>query len=370
MRIAIFHDFLIERGGGERVVFVILKSFGKNVKIFSSFYIPSKTYEGFSSNNLISLDPIISKMLSKFSFIKSLFTIFFFGILLKRYKAIIEKKFDIAIFSGFYSICLAPFIKIPKIYYINSEPFQEAMKRKKYRIISKLFEKLVKYYNRIERTCLNSMNLIIANSNYTKKLYQSYGFKVDEVIYPPVDTKRFNKCCKNEGKYFLFVGRLLPHKRPDIPLRVFAKIKNEKLVIVGDGPLRKLVEHYSKKFTNISYVGSVSDRKLKELYSGCKAVIYITEKEPFGIVPVEANSCGKPAIVSNEGGLPETIINGRTGFVLNPDYENSLLKVLKNVNKYKLSPEACKRNAKKFNTSNFTRKLVRVISKIKRIFID
>jgi glycosyltransferase involved in cell wall biosynthesis len=366
MRIAVFHDFLIEKGGGERVVFAILKSFGKNVKIFSSLYIPSKTYEDLSYKIIISIDPLISMILSKFSFIKSLFTIFFFGILLKRYKAIIEKKFDIAIFSGFYSICLAPFINIPKIYYINSEPFQEAMKRKEYSIISKVFGEFVKVYNRIERKCLNSMNLIIANSNYTKRLYQSYGFKVNKVIYPPVNTKRFNKCCKNEGKYFLFVGRLLPHKRPDIPLRVFAKIKNEKLVIVGDGPLRKLVEHYSKKFTNISYVGSVSDRKLKELYSGCKAVIYITEKEPFGIVPIEANSCGKPAIVSNEGGLPETIIDGKTGLVLKPDYEKNLLKVLKNFNKYKFSLEACKRNAKKFDTNIFVRELARTISKIKR----
>jgi glycosyltransferase involved in cell wall biosynthesis len=366
MRIAVFHDFLIEKGGGERVVFAILKSFGKNVKIFSSLHIPSKTYENLSSKNIISVDPTISTMLSKFSLIKSLFTIFFFGILLKRYRTIIEKKFDIAIFSGFYSICLAPFLNIPKIYYINSEPFQEAMKRKKYSIISKLFGKLVNVYSRIERKCLNSMDLIIANSNYTRRLYQSYGFKVDKVIYPPVDTKRFKKWYKNVGNYFLFVGRLLPHKRPEIPLRVFAKIKNEKLIIVGDGPLKKLVEYYSKKFTNISYVGSASDRKLKELYGGCKAVIYLTEKEPFGIVPIEANSCGKPAIVSNEGGLPETIINGRTGLVLKPDYEKNLLKVLKNFNKYKFSPEACKRNAKKFDTSSFVRKIMRVIFKIKK----
>jgi glycosyltransferase involved in cell wall biosynthesis len=366
MRVVIFHDFLIERGGGERVVFAILKSCRKNVKIFSSLYIPSKTYESFSSKNIISVDPLISTMLSKFSLIKSLFTIFFFGVLLKRYRTIIEKKFDIAIFSGFYSICLAPFLNIPKIYYINSEPFQEAMKRKKYSIISKLFEKLVEVYNRIERKCLNSMDLIIANSNYTKRLYQSYGFKVNKVIYPPVDTKRFKNCHKNEGKYFLFVGRLLPHKRPDIPLKVFAKIKNEKLVIVGDGPLRKLVKYYSKKFANISYLGSVSDQKLKKLYSGCKAVIYLTEKEPFGIVPIEANSCGKPAIVSNEGGLPETIIDGKTGLVLKPDYENNLLRVLKNFNKYKFSLEACKRNAKKFDTNSFVRELTRTISKIKR----
>lgn len=270
-------------------------------------------------------------------------------------KKIIEKNYDIAIFFGFYSILLAPLLSIPKIYYITSEPFEEALKRKQYFIYRILLKNFITWYSRLEKNCLRSMDAVIALSQYTKRLYESYGIKVTKVIYPPVEIRKFKRDRKKKGEYFLFVGRLLPHKRPEVLLRVFSKIKNENLLVVGDGPLMNLVKIYSKKFKNIFYIRGVdiSNRELKRIYNKSKAVIYLTEKELFGLVPVEANSLGVPAIVSNEGGLPETIINKKTGLVICPDYEKNLSKIIRNFKNYNFSWEECIEHAKKFDSKTF-----------------
>ena len=132
-----------------------------------------------------------------------------------------------------------------------------------------------------------------------KNLYEKYfNIRVSRVVYPPIDISKFY--FKKYSNFFLCVGRLYPHKRVHIVTKVFTKLKKEKLIIVGRGPLSNYISAISRKFSNIVYLGSVPDDKLRELYATCKAVIYLSEKEPFGIIPIEANASGKPAIVSCE----------------------------------------------------------------------
>jgi glycosyltransferase involved in cell wall biosynthesis len=289
---------------------------------------------------------------------------------MKNLKRIIEKNYDIAIFSGFYSILLAPFLSIPKVYYITSEPFGSALKRKQYAIYRHFFKKFINWQSKLEKNCLKNMDIVIAISRYTKRLYESCGIKVNKVIYPPVETEKFkHKNNKNKGNYFLFVGRLLPHKRPEIPLRVFSKLKNKNLLVIGDGPLMNLVKIYSAKFKNIFYIRGVdiTDKELRKIYSKSRAVIYLTEKEPFGLVPVEANSLGVPAIVSNEEGLPETIINKKTGLVVHPPYERNLSKIIRNFENYNFSQEECIKHARKFDSKKFLKNFKDTIKTFKKI---
>ncbi|MCB9806641.1 glycosyltransferase [Candidatus Peribacteria bacterium] len=66
---------------------------------------------------------------------------------------------------------------------------------------------------------------------------------------------------------------------------------------------------------------SPSDSELRELIRGAEATIYIPVDEDFGMSPVESMSCGTPVIGVNDGGLKETIIDGETGFLINPRCE-------------------------------------------------
>ena len=72
----------------------------------------------------------------------------------------------------------------------------------------------------------------------------------------------------------------------------------------------------------------VTDAKLIELLSGAICMIYSSNLEPFGFAPLEANACGTPVIAVAEGGVRETIIHGKNGFLANPN-PNDIAKYIK-----------------------------------------
>ena len=60
----------------------------------------------------------------------------------------------------------------------------------------------------------------------------------------------------------------------------------------------------------------VGDQELVEAYAGAHATLYLAKREPLGLVSLEAQAAGSPVIVAAEGGLPETILEGRTGWAV------------------------------------------------------
>ena len=75
-----------------------------------------------------------------------------------------------------------------------------------------------------------------------------------------------------------------------------------------------MIEWYS----NISMRESPSDTELRDLIRGAKATIYVPVDEDFGMSPVESMACGTPVIGVNDGWLRESIIDGKTGILINP----------------------------------------------------
>jgi glycosyltransferase involved in cell wall biosynthesis len=77
------------------------------------------------------------------------------------------------------------------------------------------------------------------------------------------------------------------------------------LKIVGEGPLQRRLERSAGP--NIEFLGWVDDARLSGLYSSCQALIFPGE-EDFGIVPLEAQACGRPVIAYGKGGVLETVV--------------------------------------------------------------
>jgi len=96
----------------------------------------------------------------------------------------------------------------------------------------------------------------------------------------------------------------------------FVKNKNIKLVVVGSGNMKKEIEELSKKYKNVELKGFVSDEELINLYANCLATVYVPINEDLGYAPQESSASGKAVIGSNEGGLKETVVNGKTGFLI------------------------------------------------------
>ncbi len=130
------------------------------------------------------------------------------------------------------------------------------------------------------------------------------------VIPPPASVMRFDAYVPYaEPGYFLAVGRLVPHKNFGILVEAFNKLRY-RLIIVGDGPLRRRLA--AKAGPNTSFWGPASDEELASLYNHCQAAI-IANEEDFGLTAVEAMAHGKPVLALRAGGATETVIEGVTG---------------------------------------------------------
>jgi glycosyltransferase involved in cell wall biosynthesis len=143
----------------------------------------------------------------------------------------------------------------------------------------------------------------IAISRYIATRIRKYYRRDSTVIYAPVDTSRGFIADKHEG-YYLTVGRLVSYKRTDILIDACCQL-GRKLVIVGDGPEMKRLKKRAGK--NIEFLGEVDDTQLSDVYARCRAFIFAAD-EDFGLVPLEAQSYGRPVIAFGKGGALETVV--------------------------------------------------------------
>ncbi len=109
----------------------------------------------------------------------------------------------------------------------------------------------------------------------------------------------------------------------------------------------------------VEFLGSVSDAELDKLYSGAKALIFCALDEDFGMVPVEAEAAGVPVIALGQGGVLETVIDGKTGILFAKPETDELVKAIRKfegVTRVKWA-ENCKEQAKKFGKDKFKKDL-------------
>ena len=149
------------------------------------------------------------------------------------------------------------------------------------------------------------------NSAYVAARIRRYYGREAEVIPPPVDAEFFTPDGDAPGTYDLVISALVPYKRIELVLDAY-RGTGRALKIVGGGPDDARLR--GRAPAEVQFLGPVADDELLRLYRGCRSVI-MAGVEDFGIVPLEAMACGRPAIVFGEGGGPETVIDGQTGLV-------------------------------------------------------
>lgn len=147
-------------------------------------------------------------------------------------------------------------------------------------------------------------------------------------IYNGVDTEKF-AFNRTPQDYLLWVGELTTTKRKKGILEAVAVAKKNKmrLIVAGKIPSIQQKEDFSVfqtrikpefKEKNIKYVGEVSQKQLVTLYQKAYAFLFpIRWEEPFGLVMIEAMSCGTPVIAFRRGSVPEVMVDKKTGFIVN-----------------------------------------------------
>ena len=243
---------------------------------------------------------------------------------------------------------------------------------------------------RIKKT-LSETSCVIANSYFTKKRVTNLGIKSNKikVIYPGIENIYFNSKRNNNNlqKYKNFKPILLTiarlekrknHKKIIYAINELIKdFKNLLYLIAGDGPemkkIRKLINKLNLK-KNVKILGKVNERDKAFLFkiSDLHVMPTIQDKrsisiEGFGISYIEAGMHGIPSISSGLGGTKESVIDGKTGIICNPNnvssIKDSIRKVLINKTMYKKLSINSKNFSKKFLWKNTIRNYLKLITK-------
>ncbi|MCX6792286.1 MAG: glycosyltransferase [Candidatus Gottesmanbacteria bacterium] len=200
------------------------------------------------------------------------------------------------------------------------------------------------------------------------RIEKYYQRKVEQVIYPPVDTEKFkiNEKLKMENdNYFLCVSRLVPYKRVDIVIDAFNQL-GWALKIIGSGRSERSLKKRAN--SNIEFVGGdLTDTALVAYYQRCRAFVFAGE-EDFGLVSLEAQACGKPVICYRASGMAETVIDGKSGLLFDRETPECLVDALHTFSKEWYDSGFCRKNAQRFDLKHFKdgmRKIVEELAKQK-----
>jgi glycosyltransferase involved in cell wall biosynthesis len=162
-----------------------------------------------------------------------------------------------------------------------------------------------------------SSRQFVANSYFCSSIYREWGFDVDRVIYPPLDTELFKASTSKPSEDFVLTHLGSFEKEGKFSLIKTIANLGVKVKVFGAAPNRlRRTEH-----KNITFLGKVSNEELVDLYSNAVFTLFAFNHEPFGYIPAESMACGTPVLTFNRQGPGETVTDFQTGWLAETDEE-------------------------------------------------
>ncbi|HTJ28669.1 MAG TPA: glycosyltransferase [Candidatus Limnocylindria bacterium] len=190
------------------------------------------------------------------------------------------------------------------------------------------------------------VDCFIANSRETQKRIAKHYGRESLVVNPPIDVEHFT-AGGEVGDYYLVASRPVPYKRIDIAVGAARQLRR-RLIVVGGG--RECQEPNDV----VQYLGHVSDHRLVELMRGARALI-APQHEDFGMAILEANACGRPVIAFARGGALETVIDGKTGLLVEEQSVGAFADAIEQAERMTFDTHAVRRHAERFSKHAFMR---------------
>ena len=200
------------------------------------------------------------------------------------------------------------------------------------------------------------MDYYISNSDYVgQRIRKTYRRKAT-TIHPNIDISNF-ELCNDKKEYYLASSRLVAYKKIDTIIEAFNQMPDKKLVVIGGGPNLEAYRKLAKD--NVTVMGYQPFDVLKDKMQHARAFVFAAD-EDFGMIPIEAQSCGTPVIAYGHGGSLETVNGGKTGLFF---YEQTPEAIVEAVNKFEamgsqpFAPADCRQWAEGFSEERFKREI-------------
>lgn len=348
LKIAIVHDWLVTNAGAEKVLKALLDLY-PNADIFSLVDFLSQKDR----------NEIIKGKFAKTTFIQKLpFSRQYFRYYLLFFPKAIE-SFDFSSYDLILSSSWAVAKGIQKktalhICYCHTpiryawdlyEEYTERISQPK----KILVQKTLQYIRKWDIKTLDRVDFFIANSKFVQKRIENTYKRDSVVIYPPVDIDKF--ILKEEKEdFYLTACRLVPYKKTKLIVEAFNKMNDKKLFVIGDGEEYENIKAIARK--NITLLGYQEFEDMVSYMQKAKAFLYAAI-EDFGIVPIEAMSCGTPVIALKNGGTKETVVDGITGIQFENQTTNSIIEAIEQFEAMTFNKKTISIMMKKYSKERF-----------------
>lgn len=232
---------------------------------------------------------------------------------------------------------------------------------------------LGKVYRRIDRCAWRYYDYVFFNSREVFNRCHQSGLAVlkSSILHPGIDGNYTPKSPRRE-RFLLCPGRIMWTKNIESAILGFRMAKNDKtipqdmeLVVAGmvDRKSRRYLaslKTLARNGTDITFVETPSDEQLFDLYNRCFAVVFPAFNEDWGIVPLEAMLFGKVVISSDTGGPRESVLPGRTGWLVTPDAEGivrGIKECMAHEKQLDYMSRCCVTRAREFTWERFTHEM-------------
>lgn len=179
----------------------------------------------------------------------------------------------------------------------------------------------------------HQMDTIKVSTREYEHLLKERGFDASKIQFlnKAIDTELFSykESAKekllhhlnmNDGVNLLYAGRISKDKHLDLLVEIYQNISRKRsdinLIIVGDGPYLQALKEKLKDYDQVFFTGKIPRKELPEIYSSSDVFVFPSTTDTFGMVVMEAQSCGLPSVVSSVGGPKEILIDGQTGYIV------------------------------------------------------
>jgi glycosyltransferase involved in cell wall biosynthesis len=349
VKIALVHDWLTGMRGGEKALEVLCERF-PNAELFTLVHVPG------------SVSPTIERLPIHTSFIQQLpGAARHYRYFLPLFPAAVE-RFDLGRFDVVVSVshCCAKSV----ITAVGARHLCYCLTPMRYawdqfdayfgpqrigRLGSRLMRPVMGRLARWDRDTACRVGRYVAISHYVAGRIRRYYNREAIVVYPPVDTRFFCPDGGGAARYALIVSALVPYKRLDLAISACA-LARIPLKIVGTGPERRALERLAEGCTE--FLGRRTDEEVRELYRRA-AVVLLPGEEDFGIVPLEAQACGRPVVALGRGGALETVVSGTTGILVNDPTREAFAEAIREAVGRRFDPADIRRNAERFGRERF-----------------